>query len=63
MCEIAIAWARDHGLAWIDLGVFAPNTRAQALDRKRGFVEVGVVRDRFRLDGESVTDISMTLAP
>lgn len=62
MCETAIVWARAQGLAWIDLGVFGPNLRAQALYRKLGFVEVGVTKDRFRLDGESIDDISMTLA-
>jgi ribosomal protein S18 acetylase RimI-like enzyme len=62
MCETAIAWARDNKLAWIDLGVFHPNKRAQALYRKLGFVEVGVMKDRFRLDGESIDDIVMTLA-
>ncbi len=62
MCEVAIGWARNSGLAWIDLGVFRPNLRAQALYRKLGFVELGVTRDRFRLDGESIDDISMTLA-
>ena len=62
MCEAVIRWAREHQLAWIDLGVFGPNKRAQTLYRKLGFVEVGMTRDRFRLDGESIDDISMTLA-
>jgi RimJ/RimL family protein N-acetyltransferase len=62
MCETAIAWSRLQGLAWIDLGVFGPNLRAQALYRKLGFVEVGRMTDRFRLDGESIDDIMMTLA-
>lgn len=62
MCEAAIAWAKDHGLAWIDLGVFSANARAHALYRKLGFVEIGVTRDRFRVDGETIDDISMALA-
>jgi RimJ/RimL family protein N-acetyltransferase len=62
MCGAAIAWAKQQGLAWIDLGVFGGNARAAALYRKLGFVEVGVVRDRFRVDTESIDDISMTLA-
>ncbi len=61
MCDVAILWAREQRLAWIDLGVFRPNQRAQALYRKLGFAEIGVTRDRFRLDGESIDDISMTL--
>jgi RimJ/RimL family protein N-acetyltransferase len=62
MCEMAIAWAKDQRLAWIDLGVFSANARAQALYRKLGFVEIGVTRDRFRVDGETIDDISMALA-
>lgn len=66
LCETAIGWARDHGLAWIDLGVFAPNQRAHALYRKLGFVEVGRIEDRFRLveddRTEAITDILMALA-
>lgn len=62
MCETVIAWSRAQGLAWIDLGVFGPNRRAQALYRKLGFIEVGRVADRFRVDGESIDDIMMTLA-
>ncbi len=62
LCEAAIAWARDQQLAWIDLGVFGGNARARALYRKLGFIEVGTTKDRFRVDGESIDDISMTLA-
>ncbi len=62
ICETTIAWARGQGLAWIDLGVFGPNLRAQALYRTLGFVEVGRIKDRFRPDGESIDDILMTLA-
>lgn len=62
MMKVAIAWARENRLAWIDLGVFSGNARAIGLYRKLGFVEVGVTRDRFRIDGVSVDDISMTLA-
>jgi RimJ/RimL family protein N-acetyltransferase len=62
MMLAAIAWARDNRLAWIDLGVFSGNARARHLYRKLGFVEVGTVRDRFRVDGASIDDVSMTLA-
>lgn len=61
MLEAAIAWARPQ-LAYIDLGVFGANLRAQALYKKLGFVEVGRIDDRFRVDGESIDDILMTLA-
>ena len=61
LIEGAIAWARDHGLAWIDLGVFAHNAPARALYAKVGFVEVGTTRDQFRVDGTSIDDVAMTL--
>jgi len=62
LLETAIAWARDAGLAWIDLGVFAHNPRARALYASAGFVEVGVTLDRFRVDGISIDDVAMALA-
>jgi RimJ/RimL family protein N-acetyltransferase len=61
MIETAIAWARDHGLAWLDLGVFAHNPPARALYASVGFVEVGTTRDQFRVDGTSIDDVAMTL--
>jgi ribosomal protein S18 acetylase RimI-like enzyme len=62
LLEAAIAAARKLELAWIDLGVFALNGRARALYASIGFVEVGLVRDRFRVDGVRIDEISMTLA-
>ena len=61
LIETAIAWARDRGLAWLDLGVFAHNRPARALSASVGFVEVGTTRDQFRVDGTSIDDVSMTL--
>jgi RimJ/RimL family protein N-acetyltransferase len=58
----AIAWARNAELAWLDLGVFAHNVRARALYAAVGFVEVGVTRDRFRVDGMMIDDVAMVLA-
>jgi RimJ/RimL family protein N-acetyltransferase len=59
----AIAWARDEvGLSWIDLSVFASNTRARRLYASLGFVEQGVREDAFRIDaGVAVTDVQMSL--
>jgi len=62
MMSITIAWGREHGLAWIDLGVFALNKPARALYLSLGFVEVGTTRDRFRVDGQQIDDVAMTLA-
>ena len=61
LLQTAIAWARDRGLAWLDLGVFTDNTPAYALYVRAGFVEIGVTPDRFRIDGQTVDDRSMVL--
>jgi len=61
LLETAIAWSRDHGLAWLDLGVFAHNAPARALYASIGFIEVGTTRDQFRVDGTSIDDVMMTL--
>ncbi len=57
----AIAWARTQPLAWIDLYVFASNPRAQRIYHDHGFREIGRVNDLFRLDGQSIDDIAMTI--
>lgn len=57
-----VAWARAAPqLAWIDLGVFAENSPAQAVYQRFGFSETGRVADRFRVDGVSIDDIQMSL--
>jgi GNAT superfamily N-acetyltransferase len=61
LIETAIAWGRDHGLAWLDLGVFAHNGPARALYASLGFVEIGTTRDQFRVDGTLIDDVAMTL--
>jgi RimJ/RimL family protein N-acetyltransferase len=58
----AITWARRAELTWLDLGVFAHNHRARALYATIGFVEVGVTRDRFRVDGVPIDDVAMAMA-
>jgi ribosomal protein S18 acetylase RimI-like enzyme len=58
----AIAWAKNAELAWLDLGVFAHNRRARALYAAVGFVEVGITRDRYRVDGTVIDDVAMVLA-
>ncbi len=57
----ALAWARTQPLAWVDLFVFASNTRAQTLYESFGFSETGRTRDLFRVDGQSIDDVAMTL--
>jgi GNAT superfamily N-acetyltransferase len=57
----AIDWSRGQGLAWLDLAVFAHNEPARALYRAVGFREIGAVADRFRVDGQIVDALTMTL--
>lgn len=62
LLETAIAWARSQPIIeWIDLGVFSDNPGAQALYARYGFQVLGRTPDRFRVDGHSLDDISMTL--
>jgi ribosomal protein S18 acetylase RimI-like enzyme len=58
----AVAFARDAGLAWIDLEVLAHNAPALALYRKLGFVEIGRSADRFRVGATSIEEVAMTRA-
>jgi RimJ/RimL family protein N-acetyltransferase len=63
LLEVAIAWARDEaGLAYIDLGVFVGNDRAKRLYDRMGFVQQGFRPDAFRINGEKIDNIWMTLA-
>ena len=62
LMRAAIDWAREQpGLAWIDLGVFGDNLGAQHLYERFEFQRIGVKRDRFRVQGQSIDDIEMTL--
>jgi len=62
LSALALEWARDERLIeWVDLYVFSHNRRARALYRALGFTEVATVRDRFRVNGERIDDIHMTL--
>ena len=62
LLQQTIEWATSQTfLDWIDLGVFGTNPGAHALYKQFGFIETGRAEDRFRLDGQKVSDISMTL--
>lgn len=63
LMSTAITFARDvDSLAWVDLRVFAHNTAGRALYRSLGFTEVGTMVDRFRIEGDVIDDVIMTLA-
>lgn len=61
LLDTAITWAREHGLSYIDLGVFAGNEPAERLYRKFGFEPWGVHRDAFRVGEQTLDDIQMVL--
>jgi GNAT superfamily N-acetyltransferase len=61
MLGAAIDWARDAGLAWLDLGVFAHNHRARKLYASVGFVELGTTHDRYRVEDAVIDDVAMAL--
>jgi RimJ/RimL family protein N-acetyltransferase len=62
LLETGIEWALNQPIIdWIDLGVFSDNPGAQALYARHGFQVIGRTPDRFRVDGQSLDDISMTL--
>jgi RimJ/RimL family protein N-acetyltransferase len=61
LIQTAIGWAREQpSIDWIDLGVFSDNPGAQALYVRHGFHVLGRTPDRFRIDGQSLDDTSMT---
>ena len=61
LIEHAARWARDNGLAWIDLQVLSVNQPAIALYRRAGFIQTGEVADMFRIDGQQFAYTSMAL--
>ncbi len=62
LTEAAIHWTREQpGIDWLDLGVFTENTVAFSIYQKLGFEELGRTRDRFRVEGHQIHDVSMAL--
>ena len=57
----ALAWARAGGFAWVDLEVLSQNHKARALYVRCGFHETGEVPDLYRIEGQSVGAVSMSL--
>lgn len=62
LLEAAIRWAKaERELSWVDLSVFAHNERARALYERLGFRETGRTLDAYRVHGQSIEDVHMTL--
>jgi RimJ/RimL family protein N-acetyltransferase len=62
LLELALSWARSElSLIWIDLSVFAHNTRAVHLYERLGFRETGRTLDAYRLGALHIDDVHMAL--
>jgi len=61
LVKTAAGWAREQGLEWVDLEVLSGNAPARNLYRKCGFVQTGEIPDLFRIDGESLGYVFMSL--
>ncbi|MDP2286053.1 MAG: N-acetyltransferase [Pseudohongiella sp.] len=62
LMDCAIAYAKStRTIDFIELRVFSNNLPALALYKKKGFVEIGTLKDRFRLQGQSIDDTIMVL--
>ncbi len=51
----------EDTIDWIDLCVLSGNDPAICLYRKMGFSIIGEYQDRYRIDGESISEILMTM--
>jgi ribosomal protein S18 acetylase RimI-like enzyme len=61
LLDFVTGWAlQNTALEWIDLGFLAGNTLAERLYRQAGFEDVATIRDRFRVDGQSIDNVIMT---
>ncbi|MBN3766125.1 GNAT family N-acetyltransferase [Burkholderia sp. Ac-20365] len=61
LLRVAIDFAAANRIEWIDLSVLGGNETAIALYRSLGFEETGRRRDRFRIGGQSIDDVMMSL--
>ena len=58
----ALDWAHaQEGLDWVDLEVISSNLPARRLYERSGFVFAGEIPDLFRIDGEQLGYVYMTL--
>ena len=62
LMKVAIDFAlKSDCLSWVDLRVFGQNIAARKLYHSMGFSQIGMYIDQFRIDGESIDTVMMTL--
>lgn len=62
LIESVIQFCQEiNGIDWLDLNVLSNNIPAKNLYFKCGFKMIGEMSDYYRIDGESVSEITMTL--
>lgn len=62
LIEHAIAYCRSQNwISWLDLNVLSNNLAAKNLYLDRGFRLCGEIEDRYRIEGNSISELSMTI--
>lgn len=62
LIESVIKFCREsEGIEWLDLNVLSNNIPAKNLYLKYGFKVIGEMSDCYRIDGKSVSELTMTL--
>jgi len=62
LIESVIEFCQEYdGIDWLDLNVLSNNLPAKNLYLKSGFKIIGEMSDCYRIDSESVSEITMTL--
>lgn len=59
MVREAEKWAKQNGMTQLTLEVMAGNARAMSFYRRAGFVEDGVRKSRYKINGSAVDEIAM----
>ncbi|WP_028022403.1 GNAT family N-acetyltransferase [Enterovibrio calviensis] len=60
-CVVQFCNAHSH-IDWLDLQVLSDNIPAKYLYLTRGFNTIGEITDLYRIDGKSVSEITMTVS-
>ncbi|MFS1444618.1 MULTISPECIES: GNAT family N-acetyltransferase [unclassified Vibrio] len=62
LMNVATQYCRENeAIDWLDLNVLSNNLPAKNLYLRTGFTVVGEMEDYYRIDGQSVSELTMTL--